>query len=312
MEWWKKFLEEDINESIFNANEIELFKKYQLNQNQKRIFQIVKLQKNMPSFWKDMDPEHIIWVIGVKNHGHRDDMKYYLNSVIRMLEKYKDAEKKYNWFNGKWEKKHMQYLIKQWFSGMMVVDPKLKTKDGNPIVCVHEYYGSFYPEKKDQTEEWKKMSLQMYVYMSRSICKSYSNASMKGLVSVSDMKDFDFEKYDMDTKRRHGDLGTTIPNKLIKMIQVNPSKRMKESYKTFGNLKRFGVVIYDDFKTCYEKEKDYLPKEMPTFIGGTYKCDILECLKYLFRTEKDALKLMLETYNELKDSNEIPMPKHML
>merc|ERR1712038_552785 len=109
----------------------------------------------------------------------------------------------------------MRRLLAQWFCGMLVIDPKLQTLDGSPITWVREYYGdeSGYPNPDDQTDEWKKESIDLYVLMARSVCRSYPTSVTKGLVSFSDMQDFDWDKYDMGTKERNADIGSVVPNK---------------------------------------------------------------------------------------------------
>ena len=62
---------------------------------------------------------------------------------------------------------------------------------------------------------------------------------------------------------------------------------------------------------CSRREKDLLPKELPTFVGGTLQVSIIDCLKYLFRKEEDALDLLLETHSEMEERGELPCPEHM-
>jgi hypothetical protein len=95
---------------------------------------------------------------------------------------------------------------------------------------------------------------------------------------------------------------------------VNADPKMKKMYKEFGEnvLKRHGFVLYEDFDSCYEKEDFFHDRSsMPKFVGGKSKLDILECLKYLFRREKETLELMLETYEEMEKNGEFFNPEHM-
>lgn len=61
-----------------------------------------------------------------------------------------------------------------------------------------------------------------------SVCKSYPMATMKGLVSLANMTDFDWDKYDMGQKMRHSDIQGYIPNKLVRMISLKPDDKMKK------------------------------------------------------------------------------------
>eukprot|EP01080_Neovahlkampfia_damariscottae_P009655 gene9655-1859_t len=310
-----KFLTDDISVDSFTKEQEELFETYRFDKDQKRIFHIMKTLKNKPTWWKEMDEEHICWVIGVKKFDARGDMKFYKERVEAMLNSYMEAEKQYKWISGKWTKELLKILINDWSCGLIVSHPNFKTKEGSPIQFVYEYYGENYPEKKDQTDEWKQLYLQKYVYMVRSLNKCYPEATIHGLVSISDMHEFSHEKYDFGMKMDHSNIQSLIPNKLIKMLQVNADPKMKQMYKDYGTkvLERYGFVLYEDFDECYEKEKEFLPdrKLMPKFVGGEGKLDILECLKLLFRREKETLELLIKTYEEMEKNGEIIKPKHM-
>jgi hypothetical protein len=66
---------------------------------------------------------------------------------------------------------------------------------------------------------------------------------MKGLVSLADMTDFDHDKYDMDQKMRHSDIQAVIPNKLRRMISLNPDEKMKKQLSDFKAVaKKYGFV----------------------------------------------------------------------
>jgi len=209
----------------------------------------------------------------------------------------------------------MRRLIINWFCGMLVIDPALHTSDGSPIQFVHEYYGpeSEYPDHDGQTEEWKKEGTDLYVLMARSICRAYPAATTKGIVSISDMQEFDWEKYDMETKSRHSDIGSLLPNKLSRMITFHPDEKMRGFYKDMGKRMRekFGFVQYEDLESAQKGEGDFLPDDLPTFVGGKRRVDVLECLKYLFRCEPEALALLLDTHKTMEASGELPRPKHM-
>ena len=96
------------------------------------------------------------------------------------------------------------------------------------------------------------------------------------------------------------------------MITFNPDEKMNSFYKdmTKRARKKWGFRQYDDFKAAIAGEGDFLPNELPTFVGGTLKVDIFECLKYLFRREPKALALLMETYAEMEKEG-LPCPKHM-
>ena len=75
---------QDVNESSF-SDEVSnhLLATYQLNQEQKRIFQSIKTGRNL-FLSDDLTNEEIIWSIGVVgvNGNHRGNFKYYHNTVI--------------------------------------------------------------------------------------------------------------------------------------------------------------------------------------------------------------------------------------
>jgi len=100
-DWFYKFLSNDINEHTFSKEEEELFNKYQFDKDKKRLFHIMKTLKNKANWWKEINDEHICWVIGVKKFDAHGDMKYYKNRVESMLDNYMDAEKQYQWNTGK-------------------------------------------------------------------------------------------------------------------------------------------------------------------------------------------------------------------
>jgi hypothetical protein len=134
-----------------------------------------------------------------------------------------------------------------------------------------------------------------------------------GIVSFSDTQNFDWETYDMGTKERNADIGSLIPNKLARMITFNPDEKMTAFYNdmTPSARKKFGLEQYENLEAAVSGEGDFLPRELPTFVGGTYKDDVLKCLEYLFRREPDALNLLLETHADMQNNGDILQPKHM-
>ena len=75
--------------------------------------------------------------------------------------------------------------------------------------------------------------------------------------------------------------------------------------------KKWGFEQYATFADAVAGEQSLLPELLPSFVGGTYRIDVAECLRYLFRPEPEALALMEETLAEMRAANEIPNPKHM-
>ena len=293
---------------------------YKLTKEQRRIFQAMKGLRNMPTSLSDLPDEEIVWAVAVGTIGIPaepldHDLRFFERTVEERVRKLEEAESRFGWFSLRWTKVTMRRLLFNWFCGMLVIDPALQTRDGSPIQFVREYYGddSRYPTKEGQTEEWKKESIDLYVLMARSICRSYPTATTKGIVSFSDMQDFDWDKYDMESKSRNADISSLVPNKLSRMITFHPDDKMRRFYTDMGERarKKWGFEQYEDFKSAVEGEGEYLPKELPTFVGGTYRVDILECLKYLFRREPEAQSLLLECYYEMKANGELPRPKHM-
>lgn len=296
-----------------------LLDKYQLSEEQQRLFHAMKNLRNMPSI-PSLSDEDILWAVAVGTVDMPEsptvsDIKFYERIVEERVRKYEEAESRYGWFSNQWTKATMKRLIRNWYCGMLVIDPKLQTSNGSPIQFVYEYYGSDsgYPKPEDQTDEWKKESMDLYVLMARSICRSYPMSTTKGIVSLSDMQAFDWDIYDMGTKERNADIGSLVPNKLTGMITFNPDDKMKGFYNdmTPRIRKKYGFEQYEDFASVVDAKKGFLPEDLPTFIGGTYRVDILECLKYLFRREPETLALLLEVHSEMETSGELPNPGHM-
>lgn len=253
--------------------------------------------------------------VGMPDKPTPSDQRFYEGKVVERLKRIDIAESQYGWFSLKWTKPIMKRLIQQWFCGMLVICPQISSKNGHPMQFVHEYYGddSGYPEPKDQDDEWKQESIDLYVLMARSICKAYPMSTTKGIISFSDMQDFDWNKYDMGTKERNANIGSVIPNKLFRMITIHPDDKMIKFYNdmTPSARKKFGFEQYDDYESAIQGEIDILPENLPTFVGGSFEVDILDSLKYLFRREADALELMLKTYEEMVENDELSKPKHM-
>lgn len=296
---------------------------YDLRPDQLILLKKMKELRNLPrnvKGWLDSHEEELIWAVSVSTvdmpvEPTSSDMKFYERQTEARVRKLDEAESIYGWFSLKWTKSLMRRLITYWFCGMLVIVPELTTTSGSPIQFVHEYYGdeSGYPQKENQTEEWIKESIELYVVMARSICKAYPSSTTKGITSFSDMQHFDWDKYDMGTKERNANIGSLIPNKLLRMITFNPDEKMEKFYNdmTESAKKKWGFAQYADYGSALEGEKNLLPAKLPTFVGGTLQVDILECLKYLFRKEEDALTLLHETHAEMKELGELPLPEHM-
>lgn len=318
-EWWKEFLDKDVSaESFLESPKLpSLMDMYHLTQDQKRIFQSIKTGRNL--FLSDqITDEEIIWNIGVVgvSKTHRGDFKFYRKTVIERLKRADEAERRYQWHTGQWTPKSMRVLIEQWTCGLMVVVPDITSlDDASPMIFTKEWYEHM-PLREDLPEGfWEYRATVVYPLMARSICKSYPMSTQKGLVSLADMTDFDWDKYDMDQKMRHSDIQAVIPNKLRRMISINPDDKMKEQLKEFGNVaKKYGFVMYDTLEEALDNgENEILPPvdSIPTWVGGTLEVDIKECLKHLFRCEPDALQLMEDTYKEMEENGEIMHPAFM-
>lgn len=297
-----------------------LFVEYNLSPEQRRVFHCMKQLRNMPSFFPDLADEEIVWAVAVASFDFpsslsESDILNFEGKVEERLRRLEQAESRFGWFSLQWTKPIMRRLLFQWFCGMLVIDPDLRTREGSPLQFVHEYYGddSRYPGPEDQTEEWKKEGVDLYVLMARSICRAYPTATTKGIVSISDMQEFDWSKYDMGSKERNSDISSLIPNKLVRMITFHPDEKMARFYSdmSVSARRQWGFQQYDDFKAAVMGEGVFLPCELPTFVGGTRKVDIVKCLKYLFQKEPQALALFLETHSEMEAFGELPWPKHM-
>jgi len=294
---------------------------YKLSNEQVRIFHVMKGLRNMPTSLDNLADEEIVWAVAVgtidlPENPSNSDKCFYEKAVEERVRRLDRAETRFGWFSLQYTKPIMRRLLANWFCGMLVIDPELKTRDGNPIQFVREYYGeeSGYPGPEGQTDEWKQESIELYVLMARSTCRAYPTATTKGIVSFSDMQDFDWDKYDMGSKSRNSDISQLVPNKLARMITFHPDEKMNKFYKDMSkrSRKKWGFKQYTDFKSAVAAEGDYLPSELPTFVGGTYRVNILKCLRYLLRREPEAVALLMETHAEMVENGELPQPAHML
>lgn len=312
-EWWSEFLKEDVTEDSFSGEQNTLFETYKVSQDQKRIFQCMKTGRNL--FISDLiTDEEIIWNIGVMsvNNAHRGDMRFYRNSVLERLKRYEEVERLYKWHSGQWTKDAMRVLVEQWTQGMMVIVPGIVTSDGSPMIFTKEWYEHL-PLREELPEGfWEYRASTVYPLMARSICRAYPMATMKGLVSLADMTDFDWDKYDMDQKMRHSNLQAYIPNKFRRMISVNPDERMKKQLEDFKAVaSKYGFVMYDTLDEAVNGEKQLLPLELPTWVGGSLLVDVHKCLQRLFHREPEALHLMEEVYKEMDENGKLLHPKFM-
>lgn len=311
--WWTEYLAQDVAAEDFSPEQNALFETYKLTQDQKRIFQSIKTGKNL-FLSDDLTDEEIIWNIGVVNvnPNHRGDMVYYRKRVLERLKRFDEAEQRYLWKTGKWTEEAMRALIEQWTQGMMVVIPDVESSDGSPMIFTKEWYEHL-PAREELPEGyWEFRATRVYPLMARSICLSYPMATMKGLVSFADMTDFDWDKYDMDQKTRHSDVQAVIPNKLRRMISVNPDERMKKQLEDFKDVaKKYGFVMYGNFHEAIRGEEKLLPSELPSWVGGTAQVDIKSCLRHLFRRENDALDLMERVFDEMNQDGKIRHPQFM-
>lgn len=311
--WWKEFLDNDVTDVEFTQKQLDLFETYQVTHDQKRLFHSIKTGRNL-FLSKDISDEEIIWNIGVMGvkDAHRGDFKYYRNSVVERLKRFDEAEERYKWHSGRWTREAMRVIVEQWTMGMMVVVPNIESSDGSPMIFTKEYYEHM-PLREDLPDGfWEFRATTVYPLMARSICRSYPMATMKGLVSLADMTDFDWDKYDMDQKMRHSDIQAVIPNKLRRMISLNPDDKMKKQLEDFKAVaKKYGFVMYDTLDDAMTGEKGLLPSDIPTWVGGSLQVDIKACLQHLFRCEPEALNLMEEVYCEMEKNGEILKPTFM-
>ena len=312
----------EVDDAMNDNTVYRLFETYEFSSHQQCAFQTIKCAKNMPTGFASWADEEIIWAVAVSTinmsrNTSAGDLKFIDRNVEQRVRRLEDAEREYGWFSLKWTPPIMRRLIINWYCGMLVIDPELRTNIGAPIQFVHEYYGadSEYPEPDGQTDAWKKESVELYVLMARSICLAYPKATTKGIVSFSDMQDFDWSKYDMGTKERNANIGSLIPNKLVRMITFNPDEKMRGFYEDMSRRvrKKFGFVMYDDFESAAAGEAEHIPAahNLPTFVGGERKVNILECLRYLFRREPEALEMLENEHARMEAAGEIPCPKHM-
>jgi len=311
--WWKEFLADDVTKDTFTSEQNDLFEAYQLSVDHKRIFHSIKTGKNI--FLSDkLSDEEIIWNIGVMgvNNAHRGDMRFYRRSVLERLQRYDESEERYKWYSGQWTKKAMRVLIEQWTLGLMVVVPGIESLDGSPMIFTKEWYEHMPLREELPDGFWEYRATVVYPLMARSINRAYPMATMKGLVSLAEMTDFDWDKYDMDQKMRNSDLQGVVPNKLRRMISINPDERMKkqlEDYKVIA--KKYGFVMYDNLDEALKAEVKLLPADLPTWVGGSLQVDIKKCLQHLFHREPEALLLMEEVYKEMERNDEILHPEFM-
>eukprot|EP00933_Yihiella_yeosuensis_P051188 TRINITY_DN49058_c0_g1_i1.p1 TRINITY_DN49058_c0_g1~~TRINITY_DN49058_c0_g1_i1.p1 ORF type:complete len:328 (-),score=73.65 TRINITY_DN49058_c0_g1_i1:250-1188(-) len=298
-----------------------LFDRYGATEEQQRLFFKMKKLTNMPAiFHTHVNDEQMLWAVLVgsaelSENPTASDINFCERKIEERLRNLEEAELRFKWFSAQWTKALMRQLIRNWFCGYLVICPELSALSGSPIQFVHEYYGNDidYPLPEGQTEEWKQFQQSLYVLMARSTCLAYPMATAKGIVSFSDMQDFDWTKYDMESKNRNSDITQLVPNRLARMITFHPDEKMIKFYEEMGARarKKWGFEQYATLAEAVVGEQGLLPEQLPSFVGGTYKVDVVECLKYLFRREPEALALMEESFREMEAANEIPKPQHM-
>lgn len=312
--WWNDFLSNDVSKDTFTDEQNALFDTYRLTQDQKRIFQSIKTGRNL-FLSDDLNDEEIVWNIGVMGVAAKGDMKSYRRSVVERLQKYDEAERRYQWHSGQWTRKAMEVLVEQWTLGQMVVVPGVTSSDGtgSPMIFTKEWYEHWPPREEQEDGFFEYRATVVYPLMARSICRAYPMATRHGLVSLADMQDFDWDKYDMEQKMRHSDLQAVIPNKLRRMISVRPDEKMKKQLEDFKAVaKKYGFAMYDSYEDAIRAEAEVLPSEIPTFVGGSLRVDIKDCLRHLFHREPEALQLMEDVYKEMEERGAILCPPHMM
>jgi len=244
----------------------------------------------------------VSWV-GVAAKG---DMKAYRQSVVERLQKYDEAERRYRWYSGRWTRKAMAVLVEQLTLGQMVVVLGVTSSDGSR----YEHW----PPREEQEDGFFEYSATVaYPLMARSICRACPMATRRGLVSLADMQNFDWDKYDMEQQMRHSDLHAVIPNELRRMISIRSDEKMKKQLEHFKAVaKKYGLVMYDSYEDAIRGEIHVLPSEIPTFVGGSRRVNIKDCLQHLFHLEPDALQLMEDVYKEMEEGGKLLCPPHMM
>jgi hypothetical protein len=300
-----------VGADVFSGEERGLFDLHEFTAFHVAVFVAVRAARNLP----DVPPRELVWATAVASlgsaHGDQDRVAKLVEERVRLLG---EADRRFGWLCGEWTPKLMTRLVKTWYCGLMVVDPNLAAKTGAPMQWTHEYYGDeHYPGPEGQTDEWKEESVRFFALMTRSILRAYPMAATKGIVSFSDMVDFDWSKYDMDTKRRNADVTSLVPLKFVRMISVRPDEKMLGFFDEMGPraLKKWGFAAYENFERAVAGESELLCDEIPTFVGGKYRLDVLACLRALFRTEPEALQLCERVHEELRSSGQLPCPAHM-
>eukprot|EP00161_Ancyromonas_sigmoides_P026899 TRINITY_DN9508_c0_g1_i1.p1 TRINITY_DN9508_c0_g1~~TRINITY_DN9508_c0_g1_i1.p1 ORF type:complete len:295 (+),score=34.48 TRINITY_DN9508_c0_g1_i1:92-976(+) len=291
--------------------------RYSLTSEQVQTVSAVKAARNMPEACVK-DAEEIVWAMGVvglehKGRGDTAGGCGFAEAVEERVRRLEQAECRFGWFSRSWDEDTMRLLISKWHEGSLVVDPALCARDGKPIVWMREYFAGIYPRPENQTDEWKALETAMFVLLARSLCRAYPAATQQGLVSFSDMQDFDWDIYDADTKRRHADIGYLIPHKLVRMITFHADDKMRGFVDSMGKrtAAKYGFVNYATFEGAVKGEASLLPDRIPTFVGGTHRCDIKACLTALFEREPEAQSLMETVYTSMKENGELPSPLHM-
>ena len=212
----------------------QLFERYAASEEQQNLFFKMKKLTNMPAlFHTHVDDEQILWAVLVgsvelSTNPTASDLNFCARKIEERLRNLEEAEHRFKWFSGQWTKPLMRQLIRNWCCGSLVISPDLTASSGSPIQFVREYYGDDigYPPPEEQTEEWKEFQTSLYVLMARSTCLAYPMATAKGIVSFSDMQDFDWAKYDMESKKRNSDITQLVPNRLARMIAFHPDEKI--------------------------------------------------------------------------------------
>lgn len=104
-----------------------LFDGYDLLPFQRELFAFAKTLRNMPTAFKTLSNEQLLWNVGVETIALGDDpapsdLKFCRQKLQERLKRLDDAEEQYQWFSLEWTKKPMTQLKLNWYCGSLVIN----------------------------------------------------------------------------------------------------------------------------------------------------------------------------------------------
>ncbi|CAE7500686.1 unnamed protein product, partial [Symbiodinium pilosum] len=308
---------QDVSEEPEHERLKGLFDRYAVSEEQQDLFFKMRKLTNMPAmFHTHADDEQMLWAVLVGSaelpeNPTTSDRTFVARKIEERLRNLEESERRFKWFSAQWTKPMMRQLIRNWFCGSLVICPELAASSGSPGRPFSLYVNTTVTKSPIHPQKGRQMSgrtsrLPFTCLWREALVLPTPWRPLRGLFR-SQTCSRTLTGQNMTWRARAGTLT------LSRMIAFHPDDKMVKFYEDMGARarKKWGFEQYATFADAVAGEQSLLPELLPSFVGGTYRIDVAECLRYLFRPEPEALALMEETLAEMRAANEIPNPKHM-